>query len=192
MNRAPGIGVIAIFLVVAIQSLALCWMVWERMSLLRNGRPILVDVEPVDPRDLFRGDYVILSFPISRLTLAELEGEKSYSENMPIFVGLQAAENLTWQPFSVHKSKPAVSGEVVYLKGRVTSADCPASQGPCKTVDVHYGMESFFVPEGEGHRLEELRNERRLQIAARVAESGEGAIAGIAIDGTIEYNTPLF
>ncbi len=188
----PGTGMFAILLVVVIQSAALGWMVWERMSLLREGRPILLDVEPIDPRDLFRGDYVILAFPISRLTLADLEGDKAYTENMPIFVGLQAAENRTWNAFSVHKTKPTVSGEVVYLKGRVTSADCPAVQEDCKTVDVHYGMESYFVPEGEGRRLESLRNERRLQIAARVAENGEGAIAGIAIDGAIEFDTPLF
>ena len=58
----------ALLLAVAVlQSAVLGWMLWDRISLLRDGQAILLDVEPVDPRDLFRGDYVILSYPISRM-----------------------------------------------------------------------------------------------------------------------------
>ena len=33
-------------------------MIWERAALLANGREIVLEVVPVDPRTLFRGDYV--------------------------------------------------------------------------------------------------------------------------------------
>ena len=41
------------------------------------GRDIRLAVVPVDPRDLVRGDYVILSYPMSQLRTDQLEGEDS-------------------------------------------------------------------------------------------------------------------
>jgi len=38
------------------------------------GKTILIRVVPVDPRDLFRGDYVILSYAFSRTPTSEIEG----------------------------------------------------------------------------------------------------------------------
>src|SRR3972149_10134022 len=49
-----------------VQMAALVWMVWDRVHLLRTGREIVAEVTPVDPRDLFRGDYVIFGYPFSR------------------------------------------------------------------------------------------------------------------------------
>ena len=36
---------------------------------LKTGREIILETVPVDPRDLFRGDYVILSYGISTVSL---------------------------------------------------------------------------------------------------------------------------
>ena len=43
------------------------WMIAGRAALLRNGQEVLLKVEPVDPRDLLRGDYVRLGYEISRI-----------------------------------------------------------------------------------------------------------------------------
>ena len=37
------------------------WPLW-------TGDAIYIRVQPIDPRDMFRGDYVILSYPISQLS----------------------------------------------------------------------------------------------------------------------------
>jgi uncharacterized membrane-anchored protein len=57
---------------------------------------------------------------------------------------------------------------------------------------VTYGIESYFVPEGEGRRLEGLARDKRM--AARVAVDGRGnaAIKGLVIDGVPQYEEPLF
>ena len=57
---------------------------------------------------------------------------------------------------------------------------------------VRYGIESYFVPEGQGRRLEELAREKKL--AARIAVDGRGnaAIKGLVIDGVLQYEEPLF
>ena len=40
---------------------------------LRTGAEILLKTRPVDPRDLFRGDYVILSYDISRFNAGDMQ-----------------------------------------------------------------------------------------------------------------------
>src|SRR6185295_11947567 len=42
-------------------------MVAMRLSILATGEIHYVRVQPVDPRDLMRGDYVILSYEFSRI-----------------------------------------------------------------------------------------------------------------------------
>ncbi len=39
---------------------------------LRDGREITLKVEPVDPRDLLRGDYVSLCYEISRIPVSQI------------------------------------------------------------------------------------------------------------------------
>ena len=200
MSSTASRSTLAILLVALIQSAALGWMIWERISLLRDGRAIVLDVEPVDPRDLFRGDYVILAYPISTLEADELEGDDKFDKHGPIYVALSPGPEKTWLPRSIHRTKPeGASDDTVFLRGTVTTYyNKPVTKSgetcntPCPTLSVKYGIESYFVPEGEGRRLEDIRNDRRMQVAARVAESGEAAIAGLAIDGKVQYEDPLF
>ena len=43
------------------------WMVVDRVRLLAAGREIVLPIRPVDPRDLFKGDYARLGYEISVL-----------------------------------------------------------------------------------------------------------------------------
>ena len=51
-----GFGRIGLFLAFLLQAGLLAWMLADRVMLLKNGREIRLQVVPVDPRDLFRGD----------------------------------------------------------------------------------------------------------------------------------------
>jgi uncharacterized membrane-anchored protein len=57
-------GLIAAFIV---QVLLLGWIIADRALLIENGREIRLAVIPIDPRDLFLGDYVTLRYDISRV-----------------------------------------------------------------------------------------------------------------------------
>ena len=52
---------IRILIVVALQSAALAYMIVDRQAMLNAGRVVTLKVAPIDPRDIFRGDFVILS-----------------------------------------------------------------------------------------------------------------------------------
>jgi len=59
-------------------------------------------------------------------------------------------------------------------------------------LQVRYGIESYFVPEGEGRKLESARNQRKLTIVAAVAPTGRAAIKRLLIDGEPVYDEPWF
>ncbi|MEN8195578.1 MAG: GDYXXLXY domain-containing protein, partial [Pseudomonadota bacterium] len=65
-------------LVVVLQTAALVGMVAVKHRTLIAGRPILLETEPIDPRSLFRGDYVRLNYAIGSLDYADVEGDNDF------------------------------------------------------------------------------------------------------------------
>ena len=62
-NRmAPMLAILAL-----LQTGALAVMVVERWWLIKSGREITLPIVPVDPRDLFRGEYVELGYDIGQV-----------------------------------------------------------------------------------------------------------------------------
>ena len=60
-------------LLIAVIALQAAWVIStaaRQEFLLRRGTVVLLESAPVDPRDLLRGDYVILSYKISVLPAA--------------------------------------------------------------------------------------------------------------------------
>lgn len=144
-------------------------MVTHLMTLL-TGETILLHVVPVDPRDLFRGDYVILSYEFSRLpsggvqgeNLSELYGQTVYATLVPDEDGKH------WRMGEFSLTKPS-SGK--FLRGKVTSWG-----------RVEYGIESFFVQEGTGRAYEQAARSRKLSVEVVVDNSGRGVLKRLVID----------
>ncbi len=69
----------------------LSWIIAGRAAILRSGKEVLLKVEPVDPRDLLRGDYVALGYDISRIPtrlIANIPAGQTRSDDTPITVRL--------------------------------------------------------------------------------------------------------
>ena len=124
------------------QAMVLGWIIWERAQLLANGREVVLEVIPVDPRDLFRGDYVVLGYDMSRLEIPA--GAPPPKRGDDIYVTLQKDEAGKWKVVgsSAQPSADTTSDQVV-IKGRVTYATSGSEQSPALTV-VRYGIENFF------------------------------------------------
>ena len=80
------------------------------------------------------------------------------------------------------------------IRGRVTDRSfCGDSRRVfCSSIGLDYGLESFFVPQGEGREIEKARNDGKLAVVAAVARGGRAAIKRLLIDGTQVYDEPLF
>jgi uncharacterized membrane-anchored protein len=178
---------LALALVACVQSAVLGWMVWERARLLQTGREVTLDVVPVDPRSLFRGDYVVLSYAISRLGNGLLADPPARGGT--VYVTLAQDGEGRWAPVAAGQTPPEPEAGRVTLKGRLERAwqGAPGAQG---TALVTYGIESYFVPEGRGRELERLVRDKRIAAVLAVDASGTAAIKGLAVDGRLVHEEP--
>jgi uncharacterized membrane-anchored protein len=175
-------------------------MVADRIMILRTGTDVKLETRPLDPRDLLRGDYVTLGYDISSLhggVLKELAQESArrdtpvFVRGTPVFVKLSPNPDGFYEAVSVHAAPVDVSNAEVLIRGRVASGYCGGDVSFC-TLQVRYGIESYFVPEGEGGKLEAARNQRKLAVVAAVAPTGRAAIKRLLIDGEPVYDEPWF
>jgi uncharacterized membrane-anchored protein len=74
MNSASRYFWPLLIFVALVQTAALFKIVYDKDSLLKSGREITLPVKPVDPRDIFRGDYVTLGYDISSLNASQVPG----------------------------------------------------------------------------------------------------------------------
>jgi uncharacterized membrane-anchored protein len=182
---------ISIAIVALAQTAVLAYMVTDRVRLLSSGREITLPIIPVDPRDLFRGEYVRLGYDIARVPASLLEGPTPRA-NEPFYVVIEKQADGAWKPVKVSRAFPKESSpDRVVLKGRAAFSASPWG-APNTVQQVRYGIESYFVPEGQGKRLEDLAREKRMAALIAVDSGGNAAIKGIIIDGKLQYEEPLF
>ena len=192
LRRVPKFVLFGAAAVIQLALLAL--MVADRVEILREGTEVKLQIQPVDPRDLFRGDYVTLSYGISQVPAGALKDQPASGRNPIVYVKLAPNPDGVYQATSVHTDAVAVQSPEVLIRGRVVSGTyCgPTRDRFCDSLRIRYGLESYFVPEGEGRKLERDRNQHRLMVVAAVAPSGRAAIKRLLVDGEAAYEEPLF
>ncbi|MEO8321016.1 MAG: GDYXXLXY domain-containing protein [Bradyrhizobium sp.] len=194
-ERFKRIPKVALFAAAALVQVALlAAMIIDRAQILRDGTEVTLQTGVVDPRDLLRGDYVILGYDISRLPAGPLQNQPTSSRNPIVFVKLAPNREGLYEAISVHTEAVAVTSPEVLIRGRVAyGASCGSSWNAfCDKLQVRYNLESYFVPEGEGKKLEQARNQRKLTVVAAVLPSGRAAIKRLLIDGQPIYDEPWF
>jgi uncharacterized membrane-anchored protein len=177
-----------------IQVVLIGLLVVDRIMVLRTGVDVTLQTRPLDPRDFLRGDYVVLSYDISSVPASTLKNERSAGRGNSVFVKLAPNRDGFYEAISVHGAPVDVVSPEVLIRGRVVSGiNCDRDR--CSfgnTLQVRYGIERYFVPEGEGRKLENARNQRRLIVVAAVAPTGRAAIKRLLIDGEAVYDEPWF
>jgi len=164
------------------------WMIADRALLLANGRELRLAVVPVDPRDLFRGDYVTLSYAMSRLDSTELDGDDTFADDAPVYVALKQ-EDEAWQPMAIYTAPPA---EGTWIRGTITDVRTKSGcSGNCAIYRADYNIEKFFVPEGTGRDLEKLRNDQRISVDVARGDDGRVALKRLLVDGEPRYDEPF-
>ena len=105
---------------VLLQCVLLVLMVADRMQILREGREVTLQTQPVDPRDLLRGDYVVLRYDISQLPAGTLAGQPAAERKPVVFVKLAPNANGLYEAVSVHAEPVTVTAPDVLIRGRVS------------------------------------------------------------------------
>ena len=187
---------VALSLVVALAQIGfLTWVIAGRAEILRDGREIALRVHPVDPRDLLRGDYVRLGYDISSIPVSLIENlsvDLATTRAGPIYVRIKKAEDGYWHAVSASLYEPASAAEddgTVDLRGQVAAG---WSLGPDASLSVDYGIERFYLPEGEGRAIEQDMRTRAFGIRLAVASDGTAQIKALMDGETTLYEEPLY
>ena len=192
MSGAPSRILLSLAIVALAQTSVLAYLVIDRMRLLGAGREITLPVVPVDPRDLFRGEYARLGYDVSSVPLWLLEGPHPQA-NRAFYVVLEKMPDGSWQAVKMTSELPQGPGSPDRIALKARSSYAWPQDGPRETaVQVRYGIESYFVPEGQGRKLEALAREKKLATLIAVDDKGNAAIKGILVDGVLQYEEPLF
>ena len=184
-------------------ALVLCGLILatvvQRAGILRSGQEVRLEIVPVDPRALFRGDYVVLTYRIGTVDFPKDAMSSPFTRGQQVFVTLRPDASNKSKAVAISAERPAVSGTDIVISGVVSSpSTCPLNETgtrDCKlgsrAVGVRYGLESYFVPEGEGKKIE-LTPRALLEVVAAVAPSGQAAIKRLLIDGKPVYDEPPY
>lgn len=182
-----------LLIVVVLLTAPLAYMIADKQFTLVKGTEVLLEIEARDPRSLFRGDYVNLNYAIGSIDLHRLEGDNDFEEYDSVYLTLQP-DTPYWKPVAAHKQLPVLETTQVALKGkvrRVTKGDEP--EWDMVTLEVRYGLETFFIPEDTGLALEKLlRDTDKVAIKIAVDHRGKSGILAILINGEERYTETLF
>lgn len=151
-------------------------VIYSKQYILRTGTRIILETVPVDPRDFLRGDYLILRYKVSTLDLNQIKSDKkSYNRGENVFVKIEPKDKF-WEAAGIGSKKGAF-GEGVYLKGKVRYYYD-------QKLELYYGIESYFVPEGEGKDIERnMRgNKTSVEVEAIVDSSGNALIKKVSVN----------
>lgn len=185
-------------ILVMLQSLALFFMIGLKQWTLATGVPVVLETRPVDPRSLFSGDYIRLNYTISQVSEGIGE-ERGFNTHDTIYVVLKEGDHF-WTPVSIHHQRPDAVPGLVAIKGEVLGTSGmqwnPGTKSPeplpVRNLSIRYGIENYYVPEGEGSKLERPGPDSKLSIRVAVDRFGNAGIQAVLINGQEHYVESLF
>lgn len=147
-------------LVAALVLVPLGLIAWNEYR-LSSGERIVLRVQPVDPNDPFRGEYVDLMYPISRLDVRGAERGDT------VYVPLRK-RGRAWTGDRAVGEEP---NEGTFIRGRVSERG------------ISYGIETYFVEEGQARKYERAIAERRLYAEIVLDDDGGAKLDKLVIEG---------
>jgi uncharacterized membrane-anchored protein len=163
-----------VILVLALQTAWLLGTVAVQEHALATGKIILLETRRVDPRDLLRGDYLILNYKISDVpvNLFSPPVNKDLPYGTKVFVALAPGTNQFYEVIKASTNELAPSANEILLRGR-------SDQRWWSTNSIHvaYGIENYYVAEGNGNPT------GKLTVQAVVPASGQPKIKEVFVDG---------
>jgi len=105
---------------------------------MKTGKEVMLKIIPIDPRDLLRGDYVILNYEIS-----SLPRNNEYKADQVVYAVLKTDDKNVATVDYIDKQYPK---NKIFIKGIVRNKGWNSR--------IEYGIESYFVKEKTGRQLQ--------------------------------------
>ena len=148
-----------IYLVVLFQLLVLGGMFAKAFHPMIVGTPIKLKVLPIDPRDLFRGNYVNLNYDFSRIDLDSIPNDLdsmtlstlTYGDELFVELALDNSKEF-YQTVGVWRNADKKSNSDTILLKAIADENSYARYH--NTIYVKAGIESFFTKKENALSLE--------------------------------------
>ena len=143
----------AILVSASLQVLVLGFMAGQREAVVLSGRAVRLRSAPVDPRDVFRGDYVRLSYEASTINRSLWQGglpSRKAERGERVYALLEEGADGLARVAAVTDERPS---QGLFLRGRV-------HRYTERQLGVKYGLEAYFMQQGEALELEQGRVRR--------------------------------
>lgn len=152
---------------IVFQILVLVGMVARAALPLWTGTEVHVATVPIDPRSMFRGDYVQLRYEVGTLPGDVLSEAQPLRVGQVVYVSLTMGARGHYGFAGASLERPA-GGR--FLRGRIATDHTP--------IQVRYGIEAFFASKEEATQLE--RSLRKGGVAVlMVAPDGRAALKAV-------------
>lgn len=158
---------------IGIQLIILFAIIIFKSSVLIGGTEVLLKIEPIDPRDILRGDYV--EFQYSNLSMIDLS-LFNYSfpkENDKIYVSLRK-NNKYWEAAGIAQEKPKTG---LFIKGTIYDIDSDEA-------NIIYNIEEYFIPENTGINFNFNQGEPYVKVV--IDKNGNAVLKQLYV-----YDTPF-
>lgn len=178
---------------VALQIAVLTFIIIYKTSISLGGTEVILKIEPYDPRDPFRGDYITFRYS----DLSTLPGhyyEGNYGQELQkkdtVYITLEPVSfeqgGNHFRPVKISEQKP--DDETIAIKGTVESLNysnfgTEESTKYLDTISVIYGIEEYFIPEGTGQNI--FFDDKETAAKVAIDENGNAVLKEIYIDGKL-------
>lgn len=133
-----------IFLIILLQLSILSVQVIKSEIILQQGETVTLELQPIDPRSIIQGDYVMLAYKVGNLEIPN----GMYDERVKMVLRKDEQNIYQYAGYYYHDKKwnkdYQPQSDDVIMTGRYNGGN-----------QVHFGIESYFVPEGTGLEVEE-------------------------------------
>ncbi|KNY30076.1 GDYXXLXY domain-containing protein [Pseudobacteroides cellulosolvens] len=166
---------IIFFILLSLIQLAIpAQMILGREKALNNGEIFKFRIEPVDPVDNFRGNYLIINFNDNKIPAVD---SKDYVRNQTVYAFVENDGDGFTHFTSV---SPAVPRRGNYIRTKVLYSDNEA-------VYIKIPFDRYYMAEDKAKLAEEvynksLRNRKDVYVSVRIYD-GDAAVDGLYIDG---------
>lgn len=144
---------------VGLQFALLVGLTAQPIITLITGTTVTLPTVPVDPYDMFRGDYVRLSYDMSNFPVPF-----ETSDNSDIYATL-SPNGQYWKTRAISAKKPLLREGEICIKGKVKKQ--------YGRTQLHFGIEQVYVPEKAGGKAEQAK---ALRVDLAVDKNGNAVI----------------
>ena len=162
---------IALVVIVCVQLALPLAMAGLAAADLAFGQEITLKAQPVDPLDVFRGNYVVLRYEISSLPCSERFGRR---DGLRASRGVGGRRGARATPTRVVRQAPS------------SAAAHATTTSPGESVGIEYGIETYYASAERAREIEASIAQGDLQVVIDLDDDGSARIERLRGKGRLE------